>query len=284
MKRSRMVLQLFLALFLPTGLLGSGLLGTGRVQGQQAEQHGEANVSGTWIGSFDISDKDGKVQYDTAFFQLAQSGTTLTGSAGANEHQLTVITDGRVSGQDVHFAMPVHGANIYFDLRLEGDKLRGAVTGAMAEGGRHIAVDVVREKPIAEGGGNDKVLFDEISRQDTALFRAFNDRDLKTLQDFFTTDVEFYHDKEGRTGYEQNIEAFRTHFASDDRVRRELVPGTLEVYPITGFGAVELGVHRFYTTEKGQPERVTATSRFVHLWQFKDGRWRIARVISYDHR
>jgi ketosteroid isomerase-like protein len=279
MKRLRMVLQLFLALFLPTGLLGSA-----GVQGQQAEQHGEANVSGTWIGSFEISDKDGKVQHDTAFFQLSQSGMTLTGSAGANEHQLTVITDGRVSEQDVHFMMPVHGANIYFDLRLEGDRLRGAVTGAMAEGGRHIAVDVVREKQIAERGGNDKVLFDEISRQDAALFRAFNDRDLKSLEDFFTTDVEFYHDKEGRTRYEQNIEAFRTHFASEDRVRRELVPGTLEVYPITGFGAVELGIHRFYTTEKGQPERVTATSRFVHLWQFKDGRWRIARVISYDHR
>ncbi len=262
----------------------AGLWAPAAVQGQQAEQYKDANASGTWIGSFDISDADGTAHHDTAYFQLAQNGATLTGNAGANEHQLTPITDGRVSGQNVHFAMPVHGAVIYFDLHLEGDRLRGAVTGAMAEGGKHIAVDVAREKPIAERGGSDKALFDEISRQDAALFQAFNDRDLKTVEGFFTKDVEFYHDREGRTGYEQNMESFRRHFEADDKVRRELVAGTLEVYPMKGFGAVELGVHRFYTTEKGQPERVTATARFVHLWQFKDGTWKISRVISFDHR
>jgi hypothetical protein len=276
---SSVVRQLFLAACLQTvAVVSAG------VQAQQAEQHRDANVAGTWIGSFDISDADGKVERDTALFQLAQDGAALTGSAGANEQQLTPITEGRVSGQEVHFALPVHGAAVYFDLHLEGDRLRGAVTGAMAEGGRHITVDVAREKPIAERIGGNKALFDEISRQDAALFQAFNDRDLKTLEGFFAKDLEFYHDKEGQTGYEHIMDAFRSHFAEDAKVRRELVAGTLEVYPIAKYGAVELGIHRFYTTEKGQPERVTATARFVTLWQFKNGAWKVSREISYDHR
>jgi hypothetical protein len=75
------------------------------LQGQQAMQQIDANVAGTWIGSFDINSADGKTQHDTAMFVLAQNGAALTGSAGANEHQLTPIADGRVSGGDVHFSM-----------------------------------------------------------------------------------------------------------------------------------------------------------------------------------
>jgi hypothetical protein len=86
------------------------------------------------------------------------------------------------------------------------------------------------------------------------------------------------------TTFDQNMESFKKHFASDTRTRRELVEGTVEVYPLAGYGAVELGVHRFYTTEKGQSERLTTTSRFVHVWQRKDRVWKISRVISYDHR
>lgn len=60
--------------------------------------------------------------------------------------------------------------------------------------------------------------------------------------------------------------------------------GTLEVYPLNGYGAVEFGVQRFYSSAGSAPEKLTATARFVHLWQEQDGQWRIARVISYDHR
>ena len=31
------------------------------------------------------------------------------------------------------------------------------------------------------------------------------------------------------------------------------------------------------------PEGV-GEGQFIHLWQYKDGAWKITRVISYDHR
>jgi ketosteroid isomerase-like protein len=244
------------------------------------------DVSGNWIGSFDISKPDGTIDHQTAFFILKQNGSQISGSAGATEHQQSEITEGSIAQQKVHIVIAVRpGTSVSFDLQLDGTHLRGAATGNLWEKNTRIIVDTVRMKPASEQAAPGyEDLFQTISRLDTQLFNAFNSGDLSTLETFFTKDVEFYHDKEGLTKYEENMESFKKHFASDTRTRRELVEGTLEVYPLTGYGAVELGVHRFYTTEKNQPERLTATSRFVHLWQNKNGDWKISRVISYDHR
>jgi hypothetical protein len=66
------------------------------------------------------------------------------------------------------------------------------------------------------------------------------------------------------------------------KVRRELVAGSLEVYPLHGYGALELGVHRFTHPGRDDIEAV-GEAKFVQLWQLKDGAWKITRVISYDH-
>jgi Domain of unknown function (DUF4440) len=56
----------------------------------------------------------------------------------------------------------------------------------------------------------------------------------------------------------------------------------LEVYPMDGCGAVEMGVHRFHHLgpENREPP---GEAKFVHLWHNTDGAWKISRVISYDH-
>jgi hypothetical protein len=51
------------------------------------------------------------------------------------------------------------------------------------------------------------------------------------------------------------------------------------VYPLHGYGAVEIGVHRFH--HPGDSD--VGEAKFVMLWQYKDGAWKIPRVISYDH-
>ena len=66
------------------------------------------------------------------------------------------------------------------------------------------------------------------------------------------------------------------------KVYRVLVPESLEVYPLKGYGAVETGVHRFYHPGRDSTEQV-GEARFVQIWQNKDGVWQITRVISYDH-
>ncbi|MNC99919.1 hypothetical protein D3C83_183680 [compost metagenome] len=53
------------------------------------------------------------------------------------------------------------------------------------------------------------------------------------------------------------------------------------MYPIPGYGAMEVGVHRFCHVENGKED--CGNFKFVHIWQKKDGQWKITRVVSYDH-
>jgi hypothetical protein len=124
-------------------------------------------------------------------------------------------------------------------------------------------------------------LFQTIVAQDKALFDAYNTCDLKTLGSMVTDDLEFYHDKTGlATGKQSFLDSIKDNICG--KVTRELVPGTLEVYPLAGYGAVEIGTHRFQHPWV-QDHGVVGEAKFVMVWQNKAGVWKIARVISYDH-
>jgi hypothetical protein len=116
---------------------------------------------------------------------------------------------------------------------------------------------------------------------DAALFDAYNRCDLEKFGSFFVEDVEFYHDQGGVTLGRQNLtDSVKKNICG--KVTRELVPGTLQVYFMKGYGAVEMGVHRFHHPGHEDTEAV-GEGKFVHLWQYKDAAWKITRVISYDH-
>jgi hypothetical protein len=97
----------------------------------------------------------------------------------------------------------------------------------------------------------------------------------------FAADLEFYHDNGGLLGWEQVKAGFTSVFANNKDIRRELVPGTLEVYPIKDYGAIQIGSHRFCHTEDGKAD--CGTFRFVQLWRLKDGAWKVARDVSFGH-
>lgn len=127
---------------------------------------------------------------------------------------------------------------------------------------------------------------EELSRTlaalDGALFDSFNRCDLEKFATFFAEDVEFYHDKGGVTFSRQSlVESVRDNICG--KVRREVVAGSLEVHAINGFGAVQMGSHSFYELKAGPKAGPVGVAKFIHLWQHKDGVWRITRVISYDH-
>lgn len=135
---------------------------------------------------------------------------------------------------------------------------------------------------------NDKVyvpvsqeLYAEIAHMDSVVFNAFNSRDTTTFKTLFTTDLEFYHDIGGLTGYEHTVQSLRNTTVSKNDLKRELVKGSLEVYPVKDYGAMQIGSHRFCHTENGKPD--CGTFKFVHIWKKKNGEWKISRVISYDH-
>lgn len=115
---------------------------------------------------------------------------------------------------------------------------------------------------------------------DSQLFDSYNRCDLDKFTSFIDENIEFYHDKAGNTfGRAALVQAIKNNICG--KVTRELVPGTLQVYPMKGYGAVELGVHRFH--HPGIAHDVLGEAKFIHLWQYKNGDWKITRVISYDH-
>jgi Domain of unknown function (DUF4440) len=122
-------------------------------------------------------------------------------------------------------------------------------------------------------------LFKTIQSLDTKLFDAYNHCDLTTLGAMVSDDLEFYHDQTGLSvGKEPFLAAIKQNICG--KVQRELLPDTLEVYPLKGYGAVEIGIHRFRHPD--DPKNV-GDAKFVMLWQNKDGVWRVTRVISYNH-
>ena len=117
---------------------------------------------------------------------------------------------------------------------------------------------------------------------DDALFDTFNRCELEKFGAFFADDLEFYHDKGGLTLSRQSlVESVRNNICG--KVRREVVTESLEVHPIPGYGAVQMGTHRFYELKAGKDAPAVGAARFIHLWRHKDGAWKITRVISYDH-
>src|SRR5215468_11560901 len=84
-----------------------------------------------------------------------------------------------------------------------------------------------------------------ITELDRQLFDAYNHCDLKKFDSLLADDVEFYHDQGGVTlGHAALTESVKNNICTGD-TQRALVPGTLKIYHMKGYGAIEMGVHRF---------------------------------------
>jgi Domain of unknown function (DUF4440) len=121
-----------------------------------------------------------------------------------------------------------------------------------------------------------------ITALDAKLFDAYNHCDLKTFDGLLADDVEFYHDQGGVTlGRQKLTESVKNNICTGD-TQRALVPGTLKIYYMKDYGAIEMGVHRFLHP-KTEAANGTGEASFVQLWQYKDRSWKLTRVLSYDH-
>jgi ketosteroid isomerase-like protein len=127
-------------------------------------------------------------------------------------------------------------------------------------------------------------LFRTVAALDGGLFDAYNRCDLEKFASFLAEDLEFYHDQTGLSrGRQATVDAVKNNICG--KVHRDLVPGSLEVYPLKNYGAVEMGSHRFCDPKKTEKcGEDSGIAKFVMLWQNQDGAWKLTRVISYDHR
>ncbi|WP_230812675.1 MULTISPECIES: nuclear transport factor 2 family protein [Xanthomonas translucens group] len=132
----------------------------------------------------------------------------------------------------------------------------------------------------AERGRDCRPLFDKVAALDQRLFGAYNTCELAAFEQLFVPDVEFYHDQGGVTWDRKSV-VDNTRKWICGKVRRELVAGTLRVYPLKDFGAIEAGEPGFCELVTGRCEGIP---KFVMVWrQRKDG-WKLTRVFSYGHR
>jgi len=135
---------------------------------------------------------------------------------------------------------------------------------------------------------NEKILVRQIINVDSAFFHALNSCDLKTYESFLTGDFEFYHDRGGLTKSRDAEMKSMTSFCGEQRqqqkLRRELIRGSVEVSPIKDFGAVETGRHRFFLVIDAKTEKLIEEAKFTNIWQTVPAGWKLSRAISYDHR
>lgn len=211
-------------------------------------------------------------EHGKAILWIGQVDGRLIGCVGETEERQKCLKNLTVERGDLTFNFDVrNGITTNVHLREAEGHLAG--TG---KGGVDIDFDLRPTSTV-------HTLYEKVVNLDRRLFDAYNRRDLETIEGMFTKDLEFFHDKDGLTGYLQNIHSFRKLFSEQSHYRRELDTDSLEVYPVRGYGAMEVGVHRFFTTNPGEPETLTATAKFVHIWVEENGSWRISRVVSYDH-
>lgn len=137
----------------------------------------------------------------------------------------------------------------------------------------------------------DSALRATILHDDSLFWQAYNHCDIPGMKTFFTTDCEFYHDKGGPTmGIEALMQSIATGLCKEpdnSALRREAVPGTVQVFPLHKdgiiYGAIISGEHVFYIRQPGKTEYLDGHARFTHLWLLTSGQWKMVRILSFDH-
>jgi Domain of unknown function (DUF4440) len=127
-------------------------------------------------------------------------------------------------------------------------------------------------------------LFSTISSLDAEFFGAFNQcsspEELEKHASYLNPNVEFYHDKGGVSRARKDyIETIRKNVCGN--FRRVLTQGTLQVYPIKGYGAIEEGHHTFCEIKSG---KCFGEAKLLIVWHHAAQGWEITRIFSYGHQ
>lgn len=127
---------------------------------------------------------------------------------------------------------------------------------------------------------------EQVLHHDSVFWQAYNACDVETMALYFSDDFEFYHDKGGLTKGGKNFkQEIQEGLCGKENwhMRRELLPESLELYPIKDYGMVLSGEHIFFIRENGN-EYLDGQAKFTHVWRYGDGQWQMTRALSIGHR
>lgn len=134
------------------------------------------------------------------------------------------------------------------------------------------------KEPVYKYIPDDLELYKTIVAMDSTFFQAYNTCDLEKQAAIYSDNIEFYHDKGGLMTVKQDlIDGTKKNICG--KVTRELVKGSIEVYPIKDFGAIEMGLHKFHNNseKEGTPSHA---SKFIIFWKNDNSVWTITKVVS----
>ncbi|MBL4704218.1 MAG: class A beta-lactamase-related serine hydrolase, partial [Flavobacteriales bacterium] len=134
-------------------------------------------------------------------------------------------------------------------------------------------------------------LYETIKEKDSLLFNVgFNNCDMAQFEILVSHNSEFYHDKAGivktKSEFILNIKSGVCN--NEYKAIRKLDSAKTEIYPLYNngklYGAIQNGVHRFYALEESNTEYISSIAKFTHLWILENGKWKLSKGLSYDHK
>jgi hypothetical protein len=123
----------------------------------------------------------------------------------------------------------------------------------------------------------------EIIAADAKLFAGLNNRDIGPMKEGFSPRLEFYHDRGGVSDYAGNIAIFERNFKAPNRIRREALVETFDIFPSGPNHAMHIGKHRFCNKPSATEPEGCSIYRFSMVWERDNDQWKLLRVLSYDH-
>ena len=131
--------------------------------------------------------------------------------------------------------------------------------------------EIPKYKPV------DIDLHNQIVKMDSIFFTAYNTCDMKTQAAILSDDIEFFHDNSGlSTSKKDIIDSTEKNICG--KVTRTLIKGSVEVYPINNYGAVQVAYHKFFNNR--EPDAKSIPSKFIIIWKKEHNKWLITKVIS----
>jgi hypothetical protein len=119
-------------------------------------------------------------------------------------------------------------------------------------------------------------LYQTIVRMDSLYFDTYNHSKAALMDSLTADNVEFYHDRGGlMTSKQELLQSIQKNIFG--KVQRILTPGSIEVYEIPGYGAIEFGYHSFRNLVEHSESH---PAKFVIIWRLAGGKWQMTRVVS----
>lgn len=123
----------------------------------------------------------------------------------------------------------------------------------------------------------DETLQNKILSLDAVYFKAYNTCDMDVQSEMYSNNIEFFHDKSGlATLKEEILKGIKRNVFG--KVTGTLIEGSVEIYPINNYGAVQISYHKFHN--KAEPNAESIPSKFIVMWHNDNNNWKMSKVIS----